>query len=114
MKRVALLGMPNTGKSTFFNRLTGASARVGNWPGITVELMSAKVLLGGAMGLGAAGRVTWLVGLWAVAAAVTLAMVGMLLFTTASGTSSSRPPMATATRDRIVKMTGNRSRARWR
>ena len=49
MKRIALLGMPNTGKSTFFNRLTGASARVGNWPGITVELMSAKVLLGGAM-----------------------------------------------------------------
>ncbi|MBZ0106318.1 MAG: ferrous iron transport protein B [Sulfuricella denitrificans] len=49
MKRVALLGMPNTGKSTFFNRLTGASARVGNWPGITVELMSAKVLLGGNM-----------------------------------------------------------------
>ena len=49
MKRIALLGMPNTGKSTFFNRLTGASARVGNWPGITVDLMSAKVLLGGAM-----------------------------------------------------------------
>ncbi|MGD9788464.1 MAG: ferrous iron transport protein B [Sulfuricellaceae bacterium] len=49
MKRVALLGMPNTGKSTFFNRLTGASARVGNWPGITVDLMSAKVPLGGAM-----------------------------------------------------------------
>ena len=37
MKRIALLGMPNTGKSTFFNRLTGASARVGNWPGITVD-----------------------------------------------------------------------------
>ncbi len=46
MKRIALLGMPNTGKSTFFNRLTGASARVGNWPGITVELMTAKVILG--------------------------------------------------------------------
>ena len=41
--------MPNTGKSTFFNRLTGASARVGNWPGITVDLMGAKILLGGAM-----------------------------------------------------------------
>ena len=47
MKRVALLGMPNTGKSTLFNRLSGASARVGNWPGITVDLSSAKILLGG-------------------------------------------------------------------
>lgn len=49
MKRVALLGMPNTGKSTFFNRITGASARVGNWPGVTVDLMGAKVLLGADM-----------------------------------------------------------------
>ncbi|MEE9331023.1 MAG: ferrous iron transport protein B [Methylophilaceae bacterium] len=47
MKRIALLGMPNTGKSTLFNRLSGASARVGNWPGITVDLMSAKLLIGG-------------------------------------------------------------------
>jgi ferrous iron transport protein B len=49
MKRIALLGMPNTGKSTFFNRLTGASARVGNWPGVTVDLLGAKILLGGEM-----------------------------------------------------------------
>lgn len=49
MKRIALLGMPNTGKSTFFNRLTGASARVGNWPGVTVDLLGAKVLVGDAM-----------------------------------------------------------------
>ncbi len=47
MKRIALLGMPNTGKSTLFNRLSGANAKVGNWPGITVDLMSAKILLGG-------------------------------------------------------------------
>ena len=49
MKRIALVGMPNTGKSTFFNRVTGASARVGNWPGVTVDLFAARVLLGGAM-----------------------------------------------------------------
>ena len=47
MKRIALLGMPNTGKSTLFNRMTGASARVGNWPGITVELLTGRILLGG-------------------------------------------------------------------
>ncbi|MBY0578272.1 MAG: ferrous iron transport protein B [Burkholderiales bacterium] len=49
MKRIALLGMPNTGKSTFFNRITGASSRTGNWPGVTVDLLGAKVLLGGSM-----------------------------------------------------------------
>ncbi len=45
-KRIALVGMPNTGTSTLFNRLTGAGARVGNWPGLTVDLLSAKLLLG--------------------------------------------------------------------
>jgi len=46
MKRVALLGMPNTGKSTLFNRLTGAHAKVGNWPGLTVELLNARLIVG--------------------------------------------------------------------
>ncbi|KAA3650715.1 MAG: ferrous iron transport protein B [Proteobacteria bacterium] len=49
MKRIALLGMPNCGKSSLFNRVTGASARIGNWPGITVDLMRARLLLGGQM-----------------------------------------------------------------
>lgn len=49
MKHIALVGMPNTGKSTLFNRLTGSHARVGNWPGITVELLSARLLVGGEM-----------------------------------------------------------------
>jgi len=35
--RIALVGSPNTGKTTLFNALTGASARVGNYPGVTVE-----------------------------------------------------------------------------
>ena len=47
MKRIAIVGMPNTGKSTFFNRLTGSSSRVGNWPGITIDLLSAHIVLGG-------------------------------------------------------------------
>lgn len=34
---VALLGQPNSGKSTLFNGLTGANQHVGNWPGKTVE-----------------------------------------------------------------------------
>ncbi len=46
MKRLAIVGMPNTGKSTFFNRLTGSSSRVGNWPGVTVDLLGARVVLG--------------------------------------------------------------------
>ena len=34
---VALIGQPNSGKSTLFNGLTGARQHVGNWPGKTVE-----------------------------------------------------------------------------
>lgn len=34
---VALAGNPNSGKTTLFNALTGSSARVGNWPGVTVD-----------------------------------------------------------------------------
>ncbi len=34
---IAIAGNPNAGKTTLFNALTGASARVGNYPGVTVE-----------------------------------------------------------------------------
>lgn len=39
--------MPNTGKSTLFNRLTGHHAHIGNWPGLTVDLMQADLHLEG-------------------------------------------------------------------
>lgn len=34
---IALVGNPNSGKTTLFNALTGANQHVGNWPGVTVE-----------------------------------------------------------------------------
>ncbi|MEB3248860.1 MAG: ferrous iron transport protein B, partial [Merismopediaceae bacterium] len=40
-------GQPNTGKSTFFNRLTKSNAAIANWPGLTVELFRAVVSLDG-------------------------------------------------------------------
>lgn len=37
MQKIALIGNPNSGKTTLFNLLTGANQKVGNWPGVTVE-----------------------------------------------------------------------------
>lgn len=37
MMRFALAGNPNCGKTTLFNTLTGSTAYVGNWPGVTVD-----------------------------------------------------------------------------
>ncbi len=37
MLKFALAGNPNCGKTTLFNVLTGSSAHVGNWPGVTVD-----------------------------------------------------------------------------
>lgn len=37
LKRIALVGMPNVGKTALFNKLTGSFQRVANFPGVTVE-----------------------------------------------------------------------------
>src|SRR5438270_7413959 len=43
---VALLGNPNTGKTTLFNALSGLNQRVGNYPGVTVETKKGHAAFG--------------------------------------------------------------------
>ena len=47
MKRIAIAGNPNSGKTCLFNNLTGANQRVGNYPGVTVEFVTGETRIGG-------------------------------------------------------------------
>lgn len=64
--RVALVGRPNAGKSSVYNAITGGHAKVGNFPGITVDIMEAEVDLPS----GTRARVADLPGLYSIAAEV--------------------------------------------
>lgn len=44
-KKIALVGNPNSGKTSLFNRLTGLNQRVGNYPGVTVDKRSGFIKL---------------------------------------------------------------------
>src|SRR6476646_3854339 len=44
---VALVGNPNTGKTTLFNALSGLRQHVGNYPGVTVETKKGQMVCGG-------------------------------------------------------------------
>ncbi len=44
---IALVGNPNSGKTTVFNALTGSNHHVGNWPGVTVEKKEGTITRGG-------------------------------------------------------------------
>jgi len=41
--KVALIGNQNSGKTTLFNCLTGMNAKIGNWPGVTIEKKTGKI-----------------------------------------------------------------------
>jgi len=43
VKKIALVGNPNSGKTTLYNSLTGTVQYVGNWPGVTVEKKEGKL-----------------------------------------------------------------------
>ena len=45
LKKIAIVGNPNVGKSLVFNRLTGAHATVSNYPGTTVGVLRGKARL---------------------------------------------------------------------
>ncbi len=45
IRRVAIAGNPNTGKTTVFNQLTGSRAKVGNYPGVTVDRHTGELSL---------------------------------------------------------------------
>lgn len=47
LKKIAIVGSPNVGKSCIFNNLTGAYATVSNYPGTTVEVSRGKTKIGG-------------------------------------------------------------------
>ncbi len=42
--KIALVGNPNSGKTTLFNELTGSKQYVGNWPGVTVEKKEGQLI----------------------------------------------------------------------
>jgi len=46
MRKIAIVGSPNVGKSLLFNRLTGAYVTVSNYPGTTVEVSRGKTKIG--------------------------------------------------------------------
>lgn len=45
VRKIALVGNPNSGKSSLFNRLTGLSQKIGNFPGVTVDKKTGHALL---------------------------------------------------------------------
>lgn len=47
MMNIALVGNPNSGKTTLFNELTGSNQHIGNWPGVTVEKKFGKAKING-------------------------------------------------------------------
>jgi ferrous iron transport protein B len=63
---IALLGRPNSGKSSLYNAVTGGDAHVGNFPGITVDILESDVTLAS----GSTVAVADLPGLYSIEAVV--------------------------------------------
>ena len=60
---VLLIGRPNSGKSSLFNALTGGDAKIGNFPGVTVDVLESALMLPG----GVEARLVDLPGVYALA-----------------------------------------------
>lgn len=46
LRRIAIIGNPNVGKSSIFNQLTGLNQKIGNYPGMTVDKMVGQARIG--------------------------------------------------------------------
>ncbi len=44
LRHIAIIGNPNSGKTTLFNALTGLRQKVGNYPGVTVEKKEGRIV----------------------------------------------------------------------
>jgi ferrous iron transport protein B len=64
---VLLVGNPNTGKTTLFNRLCGLRAKTANFPGTTVDLRRGRLLVGASARAGEMLEVVDLPGLYSLA-----------------------------------------------
>ena len=65
---VLLTGNPNTGKTTLFNALSGEAARVGNYPGITVERRATTISVRGPSGRATRAQLVDLPGAYSLSA----------------------------------------------
>ena len=85
---VALVGRPNSGKSSLYNALTGGRAKVGNFPGVTVDLLEAEAKLPA----GGVALVIDVPGMYSVSASVDAASdEGVLLVDHESSTLANSP-----------------------
>lgn len=89
---VAMIGNPNTGKTTLFNRFTGLRQKIANWPGVTVEKKTGAFRLGAlwlAVLLAAfVTSVVGVVGFVGLAAPMAVRMLGVRRFATVAGWSA--------------------------
>jgi ferrous iron transport protein B len=95
-KRVLLVGNPNTGKTTLFNRLCGLRAKTANFPGTTTDLRQGRMQVGRPGGASATLEIVDLPGLYSLELDLPESRVAAQAFAGADGVA---PPAAVVVLD---------------